>query len=131
MYLYIYCQLYKKMYVSCKSFWKENSHSIHNISCLEFISCCQDSSVTRKSPPSHCFMLLDGDHTATGNSLLFFLLLERPEKNYFFPDLHHMKFEIEDGTTVKGREIRFGYDPQEFPSFSWRGYAQMSSIQVS
>ncbi|XP_075600356.1 laminin subunit alpha-3 [Balearica regulorum gibbericeps] len=52
-----------------------------------------------------------------------------PEKNYFFPDLHHMKFEIEDGTTVKGREIRFGYDPQEFPGFSWRGYAQMSSIQ--
>uniref|UniRef100_A0A8C3JMH8 Laminin subunit alpha 3 n=1 Tax=Calidris pygmaea TaxID=425635 RepID=A0A8C3JMH8_9CHAR len=52
-----------------------------------------------------------------------------PEKNYFFPDLHHMKFEIEDGTTVKGSEIRFGYDPQEFPSFSWRGYAQMSSIQ--
>uniref|UniRef100_A0A663MGQ6 Laminin subunit alpha 3 n=1 Tax=Athene cunicularia TaxID=194338 RepID=A0A663MGQ6_ATHCN len=54
---------------------------------------------------------------------------QEPEKNYFFPDLHHMKFEIEDGTTVKGREIRFGYDPQEFPSFSWRGYAQMSSIQ--
>ncbi|XP_009989305.1 PREDICTED: laminin subunit alpha-3, partial [Tauraco erythrolophus] len=52
-----------------------------------------------------------------------------PEKNYFFPDLHHMKFEIEDGTTVKGKEIRFGYDPQEFPSFSWRGYARMSSIQ--
>ncbi|XP_009884960.1 PREDICTED: laminin subunit alpha-3 [Charadrius vociferus] len=52
-----------------------------------------------------------------------------PEKNYFFPDLHHMKFEIEDGTTVKGREIRFGYDPREFPSFSWRGYARMSSIE--
>ncbi|KFM11849.1 Laminin subunit alpha-3, partial [Aptenodytes forsteri] len=52
-----------------------------------------------------------------------------PEKTYFFPDLHHMKFEIEDGTTLKGREIRFGYDPQEFPSFSWRGYARMSSVQ--
>ncbi|XP_071660282.1 laminin subunit alpha-3 isoform X2 [Patagioenas fasciata] len=52
-----------------------------------------------------------------------------PEKNYFFPDLHHMKFEIEDGTTAKGREIRFGYDPREFPGFSWRGYARMSSIQ--
>uniref|UniRef100_A0A8C0V620 Laminin subunit alpha 3 n=1 Tax=Cyanistes caeruleus TaxID=156563 RepID=A0A8C0V620_CYACU len=52
-----------------------------------------------------------------------------PEKNYFFPDLHHMKFEIEDGTTVQGGKVRFGYDPQEFPSFSWRGYAQMSSIQ--
>ncbi|KAK2517936.1 Lama3 [Columba guinea] len=52
-----------------------------------------------------------------------------PEKNYFFPDLHHMKFEIEEGASVKGREIRFGYDPQEFPGFSWRGYARMSSIQ--
>ncbi|KAL9868319.1 laminin subunit alpha-3 isoform 2-T2 [Geothlypis trichas] len=52
-----------------------------------------------------------------------------PEKNYFFPDLHHMKFEIEDGTTIQGGKIRFGYDPQEFPGFSWRGYAQMSSIQ--
>lgn len=65
-------------------------------------------------------------------SLTFFfsLFLGRPEKNYFFPDLHHMKFEIEDGTTVKGKEIRFGYDPEEFPSFSWRGYARMSAIQV-
>ncbi|XP_074940945.1 laminin subunit alpha-3 isoform X2 [Phalacrocorax aristotelis] len=54
---------------------------------------------------------------------------QEPEKTYFFPDLHHMKFEIEDGTTAKGREIRFGYDPREFPSFSWRGYARMSPIQ--
>uniref|UniRef100_A0A8B9CK18 Laminin subunit alpha 3 n=1 Tax=Anser brachyrhynchus TaxID=132585 RepID=A0A8B9CK18_9AVES len=54
---------------------------------------------------------------------------QEPEQNYFFPDLHHMKFEIEDGTTVQGRGIRFGYDPQEFPNFSWRGYARMSSIQ--
>nr|XP_056710908.1 laminin subunit alpha-3 [Euleptes europaea] len=52
-----------------------------------------------------------------------------PEKNYYFPDLHHLKFEIEDGTTPSGRRIRFGYVPQEFPGFSWRGYAQMSSIQ--
>ncbi|XP_067402634.1 laminin subunit alpha-3 isoform X1 [Emydura macquarii macquarii] len=54
---------------------------------------------------------------------------QMPEKNYFFPDLHHMKFEIEDGITGSGRGIRFGYDPQEFPGFSWRGYARMSSIQ--
>ncbi|XP_054036118.1 laminin subunit alpha-3 [Dryobates pubescens] len=54
---------------------------------------------------------------------------QEPEKNYFFPDLHHMKYEVEDGTTAKGMEIRFGYDPQEFPGFSWRGYAQMSPIQ--
>ncbi|XP_060537980.1 laminin subunit alpha-3 [Pantherophis guttatus] len=52
-----------------------------------------------------------------------------PEKNYYLPDLHHMKFEIEDGTSPNGRGVRFGYNPQEFPGFSWRGYVQMSSIQ--
>ncbi|XP_026555076.1 laminin subunit alpha-3 isoform X1 [Pseudonaja textilis] len=52
-----------------------------------------------------------------------------PEKNYYFPDLHHMKSEIEDGTSPNGRGVRFGYNSQEFPGFSWRGYVQMSSIQ--
>lgn len=42
-----------------------------------------------------------------------------------------MKFEVEDGTTMDGRPVRFGYNPLEFESFSWRGYAQMSLIQVS
>jgi len=40
-----------------------------------------------------------------------------------------MKYEIEDGTTPNGRELRFGFDPLEFPEFSWRGYAQMTSVQ--
>ncbi|XP_069076126.1 laminin subunit alpha-3 isoform X1 [Pleurodeles waltl] len=53
----------------------------------------------------------------------------QPEKNFFFPDLHHMKFEIEDGTGPNGRGVRFGYDPQEFPNFSWRGYAKMNAFQ--
>ncbi|KAM9226168.1 laminin subunit alpha-3-like [Dugong dugon] len=54
---------------------------------------------------------------------------QRPENNYYFPDLHHMKYEIEDGTTPDGRDIRFGFSPLEFPEFSWRGYAQMTSAQ--
>lgn len=54
---------------------------------------------------------------------------QRPENNYYFPDLHHMKYEIEDGTTPNGKQLRFGYDPLEFPEFSWRGYAQMTSLQ--
>ncbi|XP_077634366.1 laminin subunit alpha-3 isoform X1 [Crocuta crocuta] len=54
---------------------------------------------------------------------------QRPENNYYFPDLHHMKYEIEDGTIPNGRELRFGFDPLEFPEFSWRGYAQMTSVQ--
>lgn len=54
---------------------------------------------------------------------------QRPENNYYFPDLHHMKYEIEDGSTPNGRDLRFGFDPLAFPGFSWRGYAQMTSVQ--
>ncbi|XP_075126694.1 laminin subunit alpha-3 isoform X1 [Leptodactylus fuscus] len=53
----------------------------------------------------------------------------QPKPQYYVPDLHQMKFEIEDGTTASGRPVRFGYNSQEFPGFSWCGYAQMSSIQ--
>jgi len=57
-------------------------------------------------------------------------LLPRPARDHYFPDLHHLKFELEEGTTPAGRAVRFGYNPLEFEGFSWRGYAQMSSIQV-
>ncbi|XP_063064918.1 laminin subunit alpha-5 isoform X2 [Engraulis encrasicolus] len=53
----------------------------------------------------------------------------RPRPDHYFPDLHHMKYEIEDGTMMDGRPVRFGYNPLEFEGFSWRGYAQMSPIQ--
>uniref|UniRef100_A0AAQ5Y5K7 Laminin subunit alpha-5 n=1 Tax=Amphiprion ocellaris TaxID=80972 RepID=A0AAQ5Y5K7_AMPOC len=53
-----------------------------------------------------------------------------PRADHYFPDLHHLKFEIEEGTMLDGRPVRFGYNPLEFPDFSWRGYAQMSPIQV-
>uniref|UniRef100_A0AAZ3P6S1 Laminin subunit alpha-5 n=1 Tax=Oncorhynchus tshawytscha TaxID=74940 RepID=A0AAZ3P6S1_ONCTS len=53
----------------------------------------------------------------------------RPRPDHYFPDLHHLKFEIEEGTTLDGRPVRFGYNPAEFERFSWRGYAQMSLIQ--
>ncbi|XP_069573485.1 laminin subunit alpha-5 [Brachyistius frenatus] len=52
-----------------------------------------------------------------------------PRPDHYFPDLHHLKFEIEEGTTLDGRAVRFGYNLLEFPDFSWRGYAQMSPIQ--
>ncbi|XP_022533328.2 laminin subunit alpha-5 isoform X2 [Astyanax mexicanus] len=53
----------------------------------------------------------------------------QPRPDHYFPDLHHMKFEVEDGTMLDGRAVRFGYNPLEFEGFSWRGYAQMSPIQ--
>ncbi|EPQ12725.1 Laminin subunit alpha-3 [Myotis brandtii] len=54
---------------------------------------------------------------------------QRPEDNHYFADLHHTKYELEDGTTPSGRDLRFGFDPLEFPGFSWRGYAQMTPLQ--
>lgn len=54
----------------------------------------------------------------------------RPRPDHYFPDLHHLKFEIEEGTMLDDRPVRFGYNPVEFPDFSWRGYAQMSPVQV-
>ncbi|XP_068161173.1 laminin subunit alpha-5 isoform X2 [Antennarius striatus] len=52
-----------------------------------------------------------------------------PRTDHYFPDLHHLKFEIEEGTMLDGRPVRFGYNHLEFADFSWRGYAQMSPIQ--
>lgn len=37
---------------------------------------------------------------------------------------------MEDGVTPNSRPVRFGFNPQEFPDFSWRGYAVMSPAQV-
>lgn len=54
-----------------------------------------------------------------------------PRPDHYFPDLHHLKFEIEEGTMLDGRPVRFGYNPLEFPNFSWTGYAQMSPIQTA
>ncbi|XP_017342550.1 laminin subunit alpha-5 isoform X1 [Ictalurus punctatus] len=52
-----------------------------------------------------------------------------PRPDHYFPDLHHLRFEVEEGTALDGRPVRFGYNPLEFEGFSWRGYAQMSPIQ--
>ncbi|XP_053562862.1 laminin subunit alpha-5 isoform X2 [Bombina bombina] len=53
----------------------------------------------------------------------------QPTSGHYFPDLHHLKYEVEEGKTADGRPVRFGYNPLEFENFSWRGYAQMSPIQ--
>ncbi|XP_054836339.1 laminin subunit alpha-5 [Eublepharis macularius] len=53
----------------------------------------------------------------------------QPARDHYIPDLHHLKYELEEGTALDGRPVRFGYNPLEFENFSWRGYAQMSSIQ--
>ncbi|XP_038159689.1 laminin subunit alpha-3-like isoform X1 [Cyprinodon tularosa] len=56
-------------------------------------------------------------------------ICKEPAPGYFFPSLHQLKFEVEDGTTPNARPVRFGFNPQEFPGFSWRGYAIMTPAQ--
>ncbi|KAM4691986.1 laminin subunit alpha-5 [Rhinophrynus dorsalis] len=53
----------------------------------------------------------------------------QPVSGHYFPDLHHLRYEVEDGVTPDGRSVRFGFNPLEFENFSWRGYAQMSPVQ--
>ncbi|XP_055007957.1 laminin subunit alpha-3 [Boleophthalmus pectinirostris] len=52
-----------------------------------------------------------------------------PAPNYYLPTLHQLKYELEDGTTPNARPVRFGYDSEVFPDYSWRGYAFMSPAQ--
>ncbi|XP_051832660.1 laminin subunit alpha-5 [Antechinus flavipes] len=52
-----------------------------------------------------------------------------PARDHYLPDLHHIRFELEEGSTPDGRPVRFGYNPLEFENFSWRGYAQMTPVQ--
>ncbi|CAO2577350.1 Laminin subunit alpha-5 [Lemmus lemmus] len=53
----------------------------------------------------------------------------RPAKDHYFPDLHHMRLELEEAATPEGHAVRFGFNPLEFENFSWRGYAHMTPIQ--
>lgn len=57
--------------------------------------------------------------------------MARPARNHYVPDLHQLRLELEEAATPEGHAVRFGFNPLEFESFSWRGYAQMTPIQVS
>ncbi|XP_039092940.1 laminin subunit alpha-5 isoform X4 [Hyaena hyaena] len=57
------------------------------------------------------------------------LTCSEPARDHYLPDLHDLRLELEEAATPEGRTVRFGFNPLEFESFSWRGYAQMSPIQ--
>lgn len=56
--------------------------------------------------------------------------VRRPIRQHFIPTLDQMKYEVEDGYTAEGTQVRYGYDERIFPNFSWRGYAILMNIQV-
>ncbi|KAG2458283.1 LAMA3 protein, partial [Polypterus senegalus] len=68
-----------------------------------------------------------GQEFASAENTLWDALVTKID--HYFPDLHHLRYEIEDGTTPNGRMVRLGYDIRQFPGFSWRGYAVMSPVQ--
>ena len=58
---------------------------------------------------------------------------DRPESGYYVPDLHQFKYEIEDGLTgdLKGyKNVRYDFDENTFPEFSWKGYVNLNANLV-
>ncbi|VDK44418.1 unnamed protein product [Anisakis simplex] len=53
----------------------------------------------------------------------------KPIVNHYFPTLWHNQYEAEDGMTADNRSVRFAIDENQFPNFSWRGFAVFSPIQ--
>ncbi|GAB6025535.1 hypothetical protein CHUAL_011266 [Chamberlinius hualienensis] len=54
---------------------------------------------------------------------------DQPIKLHYFPSLFQHQYEAEAGKTPGNTPVRFAYDSNEFPDYSWRGYAVFSAIQ--
>jgi hypothetical protein len=52
------------------------------------------------------------------------------DNGYYIPDLHSLKYEIEDGYTLNRNAVRYEFDSEAFPDFSWKGYVQFNELEV-
>ncbi|XP_055329207.1 laminin subunit alpha-like [Paramacrobiotus metropolitanus] len=50
-------------------------------------------------------------------------------KMHYFPTLHHLKFEAEDGHAKENAPVQYEFNVNDYPGYSWRGYAVMSTKQ--
>ncbi|XP_069740233.1 laminin subunit alpha-5 isoform X2 [Narcine bancroftii] len=100
-----YYNLSYKNYFGCQGCQCDIGGSLGRLTCHEQLGSCQ------------CRQNIEGR------------ACNQAKPDHYFPDLHHLRFEIEDGAAPDGRAVRFGFNPLEFENFSWRGYAQMSPIQ--
>ncbi|CAF1597728.1 unnamed protein product, partial [Adineta ricciae] len=54
----------------------------------------------------------------------------QPAMGHYFPSLHHLRYELEDGLTTKHQTpVRYEFDGYDFEQFSWKGYVRYSSLQ--
>ncbi|KAI6235067.1 Laminin alpha [Aphelenchoides besseyi] len=54
---------------------------------------------------------------------------DKPIKDHYFPTLWQMKYEAESGRLANNKPVRYAIDKNEFPDYSYRGYAVFSPIQ--
>lgn len=54
---------------------------------------------------------------------------DKPIKDHYFPTLWQLKYEAESGRQADGKPVRYAIDKNEFPDYSYRGYAVFSPIQ--
>ncbi|KAJ8668735.1 hypothetical protein QAD02_010398 [Eretmocerus hayati] len=54
---------------------------------------------------------------------------DQPMRTHYFPTLHQLQYEAEDGRTPNNRSVRYGFAEDLFPGYSWKGYAVFSPLQ--
>lgn len=58
------------------------------------------------------------------------LTCNKPLKLHYFPTLYQHQYELEEGRKPDGTAVRYSYDHNVFPNYSWKGYAVFSQLQV-
>lgn len=53
---------------------------------------------------------------------------DQVEIGYYLPDLHQLKFEIENGVSSSGKNVRYLFDESTFPKYSWKGYVHLNRL---
>ena len=54
----------------------------------------------------------------------------QPAFGHYFPTLHHLQYELEDGLTPRLQTpVRYEFDANEFEGYSWKGYVRYSPLQ--
>ena len=55
---------------------------------------------------------------------------KEPLQTHYFPTLYQYQYEAEDGHTPANTPVRYGFNESVFRSYSWKGYAVFSQLQV-
>jgi laminin alpha 3/5 len=53
---------------------------------------------------------------------------DRLAEGFYLPDMHQLKFEIEDGFTKNGKAVRYDFNETIYPNYSWKGYVHLNKI---